>query len=99
MPQADARQALVESVKEVGVAGAQGFGEEAAPGVGRERGGPGTEVAVGAPAEVETVLWMGRGQAEQDFPGVEADSGELFTGAVGGVEGDSQSIRYAFILR
>ena len=85
--------ALVEGVEEVGAGSAH---EQAAAGVGRQRVGEGFEEAVGAIVEAETFLEMRASETEHHLAGIHADSGEISSEAVGGVEGDashSQAMR------
>jgi len=88
-PQGDSRQALIQAVEEIGCARTERLGEQAPPGIGRERSGPGAPVAVRPVAEIEARFRMGGSQAAQHLVRIKADAGEVASHAIGGIQGNS----------
>ena len=88
-PQGHVRQALVEAVKQVGPARAERLRQQPPPGIGRQRSGPGAQVAVGPVAEIEAGFRMGGSQTAQDLARIQPHAGKLVSHAVGGIQGNS----------
>jgi hypothetical protein len=65
--EAKVRQPLIEAVKEVGPARANGLKKHSRPGVGRGRKFRATEVAMDPASEIEADVRMERRQACQNF--------------------------------